>query len=592
VYANTTVIQKALDAKLYEERYWKLLLHMPSNESEIDDARFFFAPNGASDAKAELIATLEAFYDDSRLDDEAPLCKFPARRAWLKERLDLRDLPKVDCQEYESLKKRVDPVSVTMVFPSAHINSPASMFGHTFLRINSSYNSRLLSYAINYAADADPKKENGVLFAIKGLFGGYYGKYSLLPYYEKLKEYRDTENRDIWEYDLDLTSQEVERMFAHIWELKDTNSYYYFFTENCSYNMLWLLEIARQDLHLREYFGYQVIPLETVFPLQEEGIIIQEHYRPSKRSNLIWFEKVIASENLDIPHKLIDNSLDVESFLADDSLDVAQKRLVLEAAIELLEYSFKSNELSKEKHLELFHTLTTARATLGVSQMHNDILPHNPLLGHRAMRTTVAQGHRDGHGLTQLGFRFAYHDIQESHVGFLRGTGIEFGDLLVSRTSQKTYLEKATIVSIDSYTQNSPYVKGFSWRMKLGWDRQYLNDKTNFRLNVGAGYSVGNDLGYIYIMADPYLLHTNKPIAGLGGSFGVVIDSYKNINISSQYTQRYFSDSSRQDIFDLSAGYRVTSNIFCHLDYENIKQDENGYDLKRETLTAGINFYF
>lgn len=171
MYAKSAVIQKALEAKLYEERYWKLLLHMPSNVSEIDDARFFFAPNGASDAKAELVATLEAFYDESHLGDEAPLCRFPARAAWLKERLDLQDLPKVECQEYESLKKRVDPLSVTMVFPSAHINSPASMFGHTFLRLNSSYNSRLLSYAINYAADADPKKENGVLFAIKGSLG-------------------------------------------------------------------------------------------------------------------------------------------------------------------------------------------------------------------------------------------------------------------------------------------------------------------------------------------------------------------------------------------------------------------------------------
>jgi hypothetical protein len=592
VYANSAVIQKAIEAKLYEKRYWKLLLHIPSDVSEIDDARFFFAPSGASDAKAELVATLEAFYDDSRLDDEAALCKFPARGAWLKERLDLQDLPNVNCQEYESLKKRVDPVSVTMVFPSAHINSPASMFGHTFLRINSSYNSRLLSYAINYAADADPKKENGVMFAIKGLFGGYYGKYSLLPYYEKLKEYRDTENRDIWEYDLDLTSQEVERMFAHIWELKDTQSYYYFFTENCSYNMLWLLEVAREELHLREYFGYQVIPLETVFPLQEEGIITQKHYRPSKRSNLVWFEKVIENENLEKPHKLIESSLDVESFLEDSSLDVAQKRVVLEAAIELLEYSFKSNELSKEEHLELFHKLTTARATLGVSKMQNDILPHNPLEGHRAMRTTLTQGEREGHGLTQLGFRFAYHDTEESHVGFLRGTGIEFGDLLVSRTAEKTYLEKATIISIDSYTQNSPYVKGFSWRTKIGWDRKYLNEKTNFSFNVGVGYSVGNDLGYIYAMADPYLLYTSKALGGVGASVGAVLDRYKSLHIATQYTQRHFSDSSKQHLYNLSAGYRVSSNIFVKMAYENIKQYESDKDLKRETLQAGVNFYF
>ena len=88
------------------------------------------------------------------------------------------------------------------------------MFGHTFLRVNSSYNSKLLSYAINYAANADKKTENGFLFAIKGLFGGYYGKYNMLPYYEKLKQYRDTEQRDIWEYNLNLTKNETIQIYT------------------------------------------------------------------------------------------------------------------------------------------------------------------------------------------------------------------------------------------------------------------------------------------------------------------------------------------------------------------------------------------
>jgi hypothetical protein len=63
----------------------------------------------------------------------------------------------------------MDPQSVTLVFSSAHINSPASMFGYTFLRIDSSYESKMLSYAVNYAAGADPDKENGMVFAVKGL---------------------------------------------------------------------------------------------------------------------------------------------------------------------------------------------------------------------------------------------------------------------------------------------------------------------------------------------------------------------------------------------------------------------------------------
>jgi len=110
----------------------------------------------------------------NRTDDNSSICRYPARFHWLDSKLDF-SFSKPKCAEYEKILKRVDPQSVTLIFPSAHINSPASMFGHTFLRINSSYNSRLLSYAINYSANANSNTENGVVFAIKGLVGGYYG---------------------------------------------------------------------------------------------------------------------------------------------------------------------------------------------------------------------------------------------------------------------------------------------------------------------------------------------------------------------------------------------------------------------------------
>ncbi|MCK4737270.1 MAG: DUF4105 domain-containing protein, partial [Sulfurimonas sp.] len=297
LHASTSEYQKKADKlNLSQTRYWNLLLHMVDGVSEIDDANFFFAKDGKINAKNELNATIDALINEQRFDDNSSACKFPARKAWLQEKLNIIDFPDVTCKEYNTVLERLNPKSVTLVFPAAHINSPASMFGHTFLRINSAYDSKLLSYAVNYAANANPDKENAAIFALKGLFGGYYGKYSLLPYYDKLKEYRDSEQRDIWEYDLDLNEDEVLMMVKHIWELNGTHSNYYFFTENCSYNILWFLEIAREGIHLREYFSYQVIPLETVHAVRAEGIIKDDFYRPSKRTTLLKYEKLISKE--------------------------------------------------------------------------------------------------------------------------------------------------------------------------------------------------------------------------------------------------------------------------------------------------------
>ncbi len=78
-----------------------------------------------------------------------------------------------------------------------------SVFGHTLLRISSSYKSPLLSSAVNYAAnDTD---SNGLLYAFKGIFGFYPGYFSLLPYHQKLNDYSGVEHRDIWEYTLNLS---------------------------------------------------------------------------------------------------------------------------------------------------------------------------------------------------------------------------------------------------------------------------------------------------------------------------------------------------------------------------------------------------
>jgi len=108
-----------------------------------------------------------------------------------------------------------------MVFPTAHINSPASMYGHTFLRVSSNHDTPLISNAINFAAKTNDT--NGLIFAYKGLFGEYEGRYSILPYYEKIKEYNNLEQRDIWEYDLDLTQEEINRLVLHTFELKDSH---------------------------------------------------------------------------------------------------------------------------------------------------------------------------------------------------------------------------------------------------------------------------------------------------------------------------------------------------------------------------------
>lgn len=564
---------------------------MENGVSEIDDARFFLAPDGKTDAKRELHATIDALLNETTFDDSSTACRFPARKAWLKEQLNNIEFPQVTCGEYDKILERLNPKSATLVFPSAHINSPASMFGHTFLRINSAYNSKLLSYAVNYAADADPSKENGALFAIKGLFGGYFGKYSLLPYYDKLKEYRDAEQRDIWEYDLNLSEEEVLKMVRHIWEINETHSYYYFFTQNCSYNMLWFLEAARPELDLRSYFYFQVIPLETVHATKAEGVIKEHFYRPSKRTTLLEYEKLIHKEHRELPLKLAASDMDA-AFLDASKMLPEQKRYILEASIELLEYDYSKSKIDKETYLKRFHTLSKARAALGIGEKITIQTPPNPIESHQAIRASFGTGVREGKSIGFMGLRPAYHSLEDSGYGFLRGTQIEFLSLELSNHDDKFSIEDATILSIVSIAQRSDFFDNLSWRTKFGWDRNSLDNSAHFIGTVGAGFSWGNEFGYTYIMTDPLFYHESRFQSAIGGSVGFVLDKWSLANTKIELTKRLYDTGETQNIFEFSQGFRVSQNLQLRFDYDYKERGKEELEKIERNLRAYLNIYF
>jgi hypothetical protein len=182
------LINKGLHAKLASEREWHLLLHYRQNlfgghTSEQDDPGFFMSPDGKTDPQAELNATLKQFFSEDLVgrSKQPAQCAFIARYHWLRERLQFDDsrLPKMACERFDRWFNEFEAQSITLIFPSAFLNNPASMFGHTFLRIDQkgqTEQTRILAYTINYAAYVPP--DAGIAYPILGIFGGYSGYFS------------------------------------------------------------------------------------------------------------------------------------------------------------------------------------------------------------------------------------------------------------------------------------------------------------------------------------------------------------------------------------------------------------------------------
>lgn len=577
------LIAQAHDKKLSEQRYWHLLLHAPTEESEIDDPAFFLATGGKNDPAAELDATLRRFNEDANRSDESAFCRFPARRAWLEKELDI-SFGEGACTAYDVLLKKLDPQKVTLVFPSAHINSPASMFGHTFLRIDSSMESKLMSYAINYAAHTD--ETNGLLFAYKGLFGGYYGYYSMLPYYEKLKEYRDTETRDVWEYDLNLTRDEVLAMVRHIWELQRINSWYYFFDENCSYHMLWLTEVARPSVRLREHFFYYVIPPETVRAFEDEGLVGAKHYRPSKRTKLLAYEGQLSAPAVAAVHSLVDGEMAPDKV---EELPVSEqeRRFLLESAAELVEYHYIEGKLSKEVYAKRYHALLSERAALGIAEALPVGAKPNPDTAHHAARIQLSKGWFENRSPLLLGWRPALHDLNEDDTGHLAGAQIEFLDTLIGVEETKVTLEKLTILSLASVAPISRFFKPFSWRMKSGWDRDYGDDRLSFVTRIGAGAAVGNERIYGYVLSEPEgRLGFNADI-GIGFCAGAGVNWGERMKTTAEIGHVFYLDANERSKMALSHQWQWSPSGALIGSYETVDQGK-----REDRLKIGVTLYF
>src|SRR5512142_2968095 len=136
------LLERARAARLWQDPGWLRLGHYrPTRkggyESEVDGSAFFRALRGKTDPRAELEATLRAFFDDRPVADELSdaMCRYPARFAFLAGKLgvDLARLPPRRCPRFEAFLARIHPRSATLVFSSYYLNNPASAFGHTFL---------------------------------------------------------------------------------------------------------------------------------------------------------------------------------------------------------------------------------------------------------------------------------------------------------------------------------------------------------------------------------------------------------------------------------------------------------------------------
>ena len=537
-HLSSSTIQHITDSRLWENTQWLNLLHYVKESdkefnSNVVDSVFFIADDGKTNPQSELFSTLNAFYfiQDNNKDSHAQ-CRFKARLKWLKNNLPntLNNLPAVDCPLYNEWRSIMPAHKVSLIFPAYHLNSPSSMFGHTLLRIDpaeSKNSSNWLSMAVNFGANIN-NDDNSLLYAFKGLAGGYPGIFIVTPYFNKIKEYNRQENRDIWEYPLNLTPQETEDMVLHLWELKEINFKYYFFDENCSYRLLELLQVARPGLNLTNEFGLTAIPVDTVRSIEQAGMIQDTVYRPSRATNVGFLLGKLSSDEQDFVFKLSNNATLINSSQF-KSYDSQKQFLILDTAYRYLRYeqnnTGRSDTMAKNSY-QLLQAINSIKNFTSTSASFTD--QQRPEKGHLSKLLSLSAGDNDGSSFAQIDFRMSFHSLEDHLNGFLQGAQINIGNIAIRTYEEETRLQQLELVDIFSLTPRNQFFTPLSWRVYTGLEQQFINGKDHLTGHVtgGAGVSYEPWSDSIFYTLVTGRLETNsqferklEPAIGLSSGF-------------------------------------------------------------------------
>lgn len=617
------LIQQAQSKKLWENRAWQKLLFIPDKplsfrkKSLITNQNYFFAEDGRTNPEHELLATLNAFFGPpvklTKENPYPPQCQYAARFYWLSKELNI-DPAQVKIEPCPMLHKFLDGLDysgVSLVFSNYFSDAPASLFGHTFLRLHRQFEnhseSPLLDDIANFAANVPPQT-NMLLYPIFGLTGGYKGIFTVMPYYTKLQEYNNHESRDLWEYELNLNQEELKMLELVLWEVGWSSIDYYYADDNCSYVMLSLLEAAAPRLALSGKLLLYAVPADTIRVVYKVPNLVKNvRYRPSVLSRYLARYSLLTDEQADgLTHLLV---IDKERAKSPKEIlkgfEPKQQAQIIDTALEYIDYKEKlvgSNE--PVQYAKLRTDLLVMRAESGqkfepLPDVQYSTPPHT---GHNSGLISFSMGSDlEGAGsFSEFRWRPVLHDLEASANGYSNALGISFLDTVFRYQwrERNFYVHDFRALEITKNPTKIPTESNSSLHLSLGYEKQFAMQANGgegryfaqlgkglpfyfFKQNVMLFDFLQFDMGY----AKDFHFHIGPSL--LVGGMAQLWD-WGKIIIKADFSRRFMVDDWQEKV-DSVKMYATMSGYFSP-DFEGRLQLAE--EEKTTELSIGIQYYF
>jgi hypothetical protein len=587
---------------------WGVLNHYDKNGiSDIQNADYFIAKDGQKNPKAEydaFIGILREYMADGSHTEI--LCQFPARVTFATHTLDWfhkKDRPY--CKDYISEVNPEKIESLSLMFASGYFDNPSSYYGHTLLKFNydgSVLNQRTLNSSLNYGADSG-NEDGTLMYVLNGLFGGYQATYQRNNNFINSHRYTNAQLRDIWEYKLNLTAEQVKFIAEHAWELKRAKFTYYFFNDNCAHRIADLIERATSS-KLAYSHGFWVLPLQVIEHAKmvkgsAGDLISSEVYHPSlKRTFSKRYEALSSDEKRDF----------INFFKASDiertKLVTTFTENVLLLILEQLDIRIAKSTIEKTKNKEdaVFQEQRRIilaelfRRTSGYKMAPLDWGKNNTLLNYKPISVVRAGvSRRDDNDHFSLQYQIANNDLLDSPIPGQERSKVIMGGFQLDMSDDAFQIRDVTLIDILNLNTNPlPFwlTDEYSWQLRVAYDHQNSICKScgSFGVTGKAGQSIRfnddwmayglagmtlrhrqvDDFGFLSFVGDSAVIYSADPSHAVQFGFNVIYDPLHGE-----------SDGN----LDAEFSYKFNDNKDIRFSYERSLENES-------FLSVRVGYYF
>lgn len=581
-----TIVEKAIEKNLYNSHVWHRLLHLDSKDNPSISSPSFILSHENFTPKNELIKTINSFFEDNQ-----SMCKFPARYFWIKQELSLSDLdfPSKTCVGFDDYLNKIGAKDLKLVFVSEQVSNPSSMMGHTFFKLEGiDKNKKSIQHAVSLFTVIDTYNIPHLL--LKSTVTGMKGFFTLSPYKTQVNRYLNTEERNVWEYELNLSKFQKELIYYHFWELKEVDITYLFTGFNCATIIEDMLGIADKDY--KNDSSLWVTPKDAIKKANSYNLIKKTIMMPSSVWELnMLCESLPVDKTESIQNIVFNKQLEkLESFHYSDDINTKQLEVELMGTY--------ANYLGNNSNIFDVDDVSSVNEII---KTHNndysiDLSKYkNPLNTSNDSQISISYQNANHQRDMKINILPASNTLYDDNREYFSESSLSIGEFSLLVNKDKVYIDTINLFAMKSLIPWNSLTKDLSSDFKFSYEKQYTNNLNEFHaVNISGGFGVskkiGNDI-YIFGLMDIGLAYGNKTLYPYCfPQLGLMIYELFNMKSTLEYKYLYNQDDSHSGYHD----FNFEQSLFVDKKYRigasyNHKQSSS---LDFDTFGVSFNYYF